>query len=385
MNEIFASIKKLENYLEKTEFKGYEFDDLLGSPIVSKLTFQNLFLKRIAVQIGKLSPINFRKLVGVKKLESAKAYGFIAKGFLNLYLSTNDTKYIQKSKILLDWLLENYSNNYKGISWGNSFDFASRGGFFPKDLPTVVWTAHIAEAFDLGYKIIENSKYRQAVIDAGYFVFNCLDRHIDKRGTCIAYAPGVLNLVHNSNLLGAITLLRAWKYNKNDSYLHLARESIKWSLYHMNKDGSWYYGVGEKYKWIDNFHTAYNIACLRKANEIYSSNIVDPDIIMNGFSFWMNNFFLDNGAPKYYNHKALPYDIQCASQAIETLLDFSDSSPKAKEILEKLLRWTIMNMQKKNGSFRFQINKYYKNNLESFHWGQATMLTALGYYSFKNL
>ena len=70
MKDILISIKELETYLEKSEFKGYEFDDYLGSPIVSVLTFNSLIFKRIAIQIGKLSPINFRKLLGVKKLRS---------------------------------------------------------------------------------------------------------------------------------------------------------------------------------------------------------------------------------------------------------------------------------------------------------------------------
>jgi hypothetical protein len=41
-------------------------------------------------------------------------------------------------------------------------------------------------------------------------------------------------------------------------------------------------------------------------------------------------------------------------------------------------------MQKKNGAFRYQIRRFWKNNLEAIHWGQSTMLAALGAYLYSS-
>jgi hypothetical protein len=44
----------------------------------------------------------------------------------------------------------------------------------------------------------------------------------------------------------------------------------------------------------------------------------------------------------------------------------------------KVANWTLANMQKSNGAFRLRRGRVLKNGLESIHWGQATMLSALG-------
>jgi hypothetical protein len=278
--------------------------------------------------------------------------------------------------------LGNHTTGYAGISWGNEFDFASRGGFFKKGLPTIVWTSHIAQTFDLAYVITGKQQYLRAVLQAGEFIANALERHQDRHGLCFAYAPGLLNLVHNSNLLGAATLLRCWKHTHNGSDFALAKSAYQWTIAHMNPDGSWYYGVGKNYHWIDNFHTAYNLECLLVGFVIGGEAVVPFRVVEQTYEFWIRNFFLEDGIPKYYHDRTYPLDIQCASQAIETLSNVSRYFPPALEMADRVVVWTINNLQKANGAFRYQIRRFWKNNLESIHWGQATMLSALGAYVY---
>ena len=240
----------------------------------------------------------------------------------------------------------------------------------------------------MGYSILGKKEYLTAVKGAGKFILSELERHEDEKGICFAYAPGFLSPVHNSNLLGASALLRCWKHFREDNFFNLAKKAFEWTISYMNTDGSFYYGVGDKYKWIDNFHTAYNLDCLVTSYEICGEDIVSFSEIKRAYFFWINNFFEEHGAPKYYFTKKFPIDIQCAAQAIETLSKLSKYFDSALDIAEKLLNWTLKNMQKSNGSFRFQLRPLWKNNLESLHWGESTMLSALGaylYYSSKKL
>jgi len=372
----------LHAYLQRNDYKGYEFDDLLGSPLVRALTFNNLLLQRVAVQIGKLCPVPIRPLLGVRKLESAKARGFIAKGYLYYYLYAHDETWLRAAEKSTAWLLRNHTANCVGISWGNEFDFASRGGFFGKGLPTIVWTSHIAQTFELAYAITGEQKYLQTLLRAGEFIANALERHQDRSGICFAYAPGRLNLVYNSNLLGAATLLRCWKHTGDDSYFELANSAYRWTISQMNADGSWYYGLGKNYRWIDNFHTAYNLESLLAGFEIGGELVVPFTVVQQSYEFWIHNFFLLDGTPKYYHDRIYPLDIQCSSQAIETLSNASRYFPPALEMADKVVIWTTKNLQKANGAFRYQLRRLWKNNLESIHWGQSTMLSALGTYLY---
>ncbi len=384
--KMLEAFKRLNKRAEQAEYKGYEFDDLLGSPVLKPLSFGNLFLQRVIVQIGELCPVNFRSLVGVRQLESTKARGFFAKGYLYAYLATQDGRWLEHARKQLDWLLIHPSPGFEGLAWGNAFDFASRGGFFPKELPTIVWTAHIAATFLLAYEICGEERYLDALGQACRFIVTELPRHEDDNGICFAYAPGLMNLIHNSNLLGAATLLRGWRYFGTEEYRTLAERSYCWSLEHMNSDGSWYYGIGRRYRWIDNHHTAYVIDGLVAADDIAPGEIVDSALIERSYRYWISNFFVESGLPRFYPNATFPVDIQCAAQAIESLSKlsprFSDALPLAKRVAD----WTIENMQKPTGGFRYQIRRFWKNNLEPIHWGQSTMLAALGalcYYTNK--
>ena len=248
----------------------------------------------------------------------------------------------------------------------------------PKGLPTIVWTSHISESFDLAYSVLKQESYKNTVLKSACFIQENLGRFEDETGVCLGYTPGGSSIIHNSNLLGAVALLRAWKYTHNNAYFDLARKAINWSCSRINSDGSWYYGDDMKYKWIDNFHTAYNLDSLVAAQDIGGRDLVKQDVIDATYKFWIENFFLEDGTPKYYHNESYPIDIQCASQALESLAKYSERDQKAIHFALKVADWTIDHMQKGNGAFLFRKGRIFNNGLESIHWGQSTMLSALG-------
>lgn len=388
MNKAFIedSFLRLHSYIQRCEYKGYEFDDFLVSPIIRKLTLDNLFFQRAAIQIGKRCPINVRPLIGVKKLNSTKARGFFARGYLYYFLLNENPRWLNRALESLNWLQIHHSRGFSGISWGNDFDFASGAGFFPRGLPTVVWTSLIAATFEMAYVITKHDTYLQALKKSADFIVSNFEYYQDDDGICFFYAPGIRRLIHNANLLGASTLLRAWKYIKNSTYYNLSKSAFHWTIAHQNRNGSWYYGEGKGYRlrnWIDNFHTAYNIDSLGVGYEIGGEEIVPFSKLKKAYDYWTLNFFFNDGRPKYYHNRLYPIDIQCASQAIETLSKLvTRYFPEGLELCEKILLWTVQNMQKTNGAFVYQRRRFWVNKLESLHWGQSTMLAALGAYLF---
>ncbi len=369
----------LHEYLAGVDFKGWEYDDLLASPLVNFLTRWGLYPRIAAVQVAKRAPLNLRPLLGVPKLHSTKAFGFMVKGYLHHHLATGEEKYLKTARFALDWLLTNTSSGYSGACWGNDFDFASRAGFFPKHLPTVVWSSHIQEAFDLAHRVLGDERYAQVVERVGRFVLNDLEMRRDETGHCIAYAPGIWSPVHNSNLLAAVALLRSWKLTGDELMFRAAAAAVNWSQARINEDGSWFYGDIPMLHWIDNYHTAYNLDCLCKAHELSDGRIGEPEIIERTYTFWKKNLFTPKGAPKFYYNRLHPLDIQATAQAIESFARYSLYDPDALANAEKVAHWAINHMRKENGAFRYRIHKHWNNNLEAIHWGQGTMLSALGY------
>lgn len=385
LREVQYSFDKLSDYLIANDFSGYEYDDLLASPFVSFMTFKSLWLKIAAVQTSKRSPINLRRILGVPKLKSTKGYGFVIKGYLYHHLVTGEEKYLPIVKEALQWLMQHSSKGYSGYCWGNDFDFASRAGYFPKYLPTIVWSAHIQESFDLAYRVFGNEEYKKVVISVADFIEKDLERMKDNSGYCIAYAPTIVKPIHNSNLLGVAALMRAYKHTGNKNYYDVAKNACNWSVAKQNTDGSWYYGDIPMLHWIDNYHTGYNLDCLCTAHEIGGNDFVDKKIITTTYNYWKKNLFEESGRPKFYYNKIYPSDIQATAQAIESFSKYSKYDPNAIDQAELVTNWALKNMQKENGSFRYRIHENYTNNLETIHWGQSTMLSSLAHLLyFKN-
>jgi hypothetical protein len=376
--EAFA---RLHRHGCENDYTGWEFDDFLASPLVRRLAGDRLLTQRIWIQVGEHVGATPRRLLGVPRLPSTKARGFFARGYVWMYEATAERRWLDAAEGCLDWLLEHASERYAGMSWGNHFDFATRGGHFARGLPTVVWTAHIAEAFGMASAVTGSERYGAVVESAADFVYSALERHHDERGWFIEYSPGVATPIHNSNLLGAVTLLEGWARTGREDWRDAAAGAFAWTLSHQRSDGAWYYGVGEKWAWIDSFHTAYVLESLIAGHELVGESMVPAAAIDRTYHFWVSNFFGSDGAPSYYEDKVLPYDIQCAAQAIETFSRHTDRFGSAGRLADDVVRWTLDHMQKRDGAFRFRIGHGWRNDLESLHWGQATMCSALGAYA----
>jgi polysaccharide biosynthesis protein VpsJ len=73
-----------------------------------------------------------------------------------------------------------------------------------------------------------------------------------------------------------------------------------------------------------------------------------------------------------------PLDIQCCSQAIDTLAFFRDLDPESLLLAMKLAKWIIKHMQDRTGYFYYrQYSPWQVNKTPTLHWGQATMFSAL--------
>jgi polysaccharide biosynthesis protein VpsJ len=128
---------------------------------------------------------------------------------------------------------------------------------------------------------------------------------------------------------------------------------------------------------VDNFHTAYVLDCFKH----YTDSTGDPQfnaVMDKGYRYWIETFFLPDGTPRYYNHKTLPIDIQCSSQAIDTLMFFNERDPENLRLAIQVADWTIQNMQDRSGYFYYRrYSPYLVNKTPTLHWGQATMMSAL--------
>ena len=240
-----------------------------------------------------------------------------------------------------------------------------------------MWTSLIGHAFLDAYDHFQKDLYLQIAVSACEHILHDLKAFPDGKGVCIAYVPGKDSQVHNASTLGASLLARTYSITRRDAYLDLAQKAIQYTAQHQRPDSSWFYGEKENLHWVDNFHTAYVLDCFKHYTQSTGDHSFEQNM-MSGYEYWKQTFFLSDGTPRYYDNKTLPIDIQCSSQAIDTLVFFQDRDPESLPLAMKVAQWTITYMQDRTGYFYYRrYSPWLVNKTPTLHWGQATMLCAL--------
>lgn len=367
------SLDKLQGWIEAHEFRGYEPFDGLASRL-KPLTFNRLFLERILQQAVRQSPINLRPILGIKPQESTKGRGYMAWGYLQRYTLTGDPAYRDKAVLCLEWLDLHKAPGYAHHSWGNSFAFSSRVGQLPQFEPIIVWTSLIGQAYLDAFEILGDRRFLDIAESICAWILE-VPREVTPDGTCLSYVAFEQRSIHNANMLGAAMLARTARHARRPDYLAVAGEAMTYSCARQRPDGSWYYGEQTDHRWIDNFHTGYNLDSLK----CYLENSGDDrfrENLRRGFAFYRDSFFEPSGRPKYYHDRTYPIDSQCASQAVETLSQFAGTEDGALDLAIRVADWTIDHMQDRKGFFYYRRYPMVTAKTPMLHWAQATTFRA---------
>lgn len=387
---VFISLK---NYCEQEHFKGWDPYDGLNSKIFQTIPFlKNSAVCRLMVIQGfKRSPFNLRKWMLVPKEYNAKGVGLFLSGYCNLYKAVLKHSEWQvllgtpeaiKGQIeeLSDLLISLQSEGYSGACWGYNFDWQARRLFlFPAKTPTVVATNFCATALMEAYEITKNEQYLKIALSSADFVTKDLHRTPYKDGFLFSYSPLKGNdTVFNASLLGSRLLSYCYHYTHNEEYRSLAEQSIKACCGGQRMDGAWVYGMLPVQDWVDSFHTGYNLDALIAYQELTGDKTYNS-YIERGFDYYIHHFFEPDGTPKYFDNKMYPIDIHCPGQLLVTLSRLHKYDEYA-ELAEKVLNWTIRNMQDKRGYFYYQLKPGISSKISYMRWSNAFMFNALSNY-----
>lgn len=377
---IEASLERLAQWVERHEYRAYDPGDGQLS-FLRFVTFNRPFARRLLTAMVLRTAFNIRPWIGIKPHVSTKGMGYMAWGCLRRYSLSGEARFKNKAEFCLNWLIEHRAPKYDEYCWGNEFAFTTRGGTIPAHEPTIVWSSLIGQAFLEAYRALGESKYLEIASSTSRWVA-ALPLENTANGSCLSYVAFKQSSIHNSNMLGAALLGQVSQIRGDQEGLNLARAAMTYSCSRQNADGSWFYGEDPKYHWIDNFHTGYNLDCLKRYIEATGDRSFEENL-ERGFAYFKNTFFEPDGRPRYYHYAVYPTDIQCASQAIDTLCYFCDRDPQALDLAKKVAAWTIEHMQAPDGHFYYRDLGWKKIKIPMFHWGQATMFKALAHLLSK--
>ncbi|MEO5930590.1 MAG: hypothetical protein ABIR47_11710 [Candidatus Kapaibacterium sp.] len=362
------SLARLRGWLEANRYAGIEPHDAITSPILSRTPLgRSPFLRLAALQGLRRFPLNIRAFLGIRPDVNTVSLGWALRG----YALIGDAESEGRIGECLEGIYGAIIGGYSGACWGYYFPWQTRADYKPPYLPNIVSTAFVGQGLLDIYQKRGDEKALRIARSACDFILRDLHRGGDAGSLCFSYTPTDDHQVYNASILGAHLLARVGAITGERELTDTARAAVAFVVDHQQEDGSWRYGVGDFYTFIDNFHTGYVLMSLRGYMESVGEREFDG-ALRRGEEFYRRSFFLNGAIPKYYHNRLFPIDAHAATQAIITLLDCGDGEGAC-----RVAEWTIRNMQAGEGYFIYQIHRRYRNAIPYLRWANAWMLYAL--------
>lgn len=379
-NRVTESFGKLHAWCELQDYKGWDPYDGLNSRVFNALpVLKNKVTRLFWIQFFKKSPLNLRVFAGVEKEYNPKALGLFLSGFCNLQNKSPKDHYLEKIRFFSEKIIEMITPGWSGACWGYNFDWQARAFYQPRFTPTVVATTFIGCALLDAYDITGDKKLLDTARSSCDFIMKDLNRTMDENGDfAFSYSPLDKSVVYNASLLGSRLLARVYSYTSEEELASTARKSVAFCSKNQKDDGSWSYGKHSFHQWIDNFHTGYNLECIFDYSKFTGDSSFDTNF-KRGMKYYLTTFFTPEGMPKYYNNSVYPVDVHASAQLIVTLCKTGQLEDNS-NLADRVISWTIDNMQSPKGYFYFQINKYFSSRIPYMRWAQAWMFYALSMY-----
>ena len=367
----------------KDNYKGYSLFDSHNSALpLEKLPKKMGFYVN---QIVKRSPINFRRIIGVKKSVNPKMLGLMAQVNGAMYNSTKSDIYLKRLDSIYSLLLEAQSKS-SGISWGYNYYWPKRvEKDVPAYTPNVVVTCFIGRGAYYAYNATQDEKWKHLLEDIGNFLLNDINIYRGSDGACFSYTTAQKDKVINVNMLAAEILTYIDITTKRKSNNKLVSEIIKFTSIHQNSNGSWWYSHSYSSNLVKkqlDFHQGYVLESLLRVSKHRPD--LEPTIrglIKLGDEFYKEKILdIDNGIAKWRYPKKYPIDIHNQAEAI-IWLSLTNNSSMAKAFVDYTIKhfWSTS-----KGYFFYQKYPLITNKTKYLRWNNGWMSVALLTYFMRD-
>ena len=362
--------QRLWQYLEAEGYAGWDPFDGLNSRLFKATPLDRSRLCRLAwLQFFKRCPLNLRPLMLVPKGENAKGLALLASACLR----RGDVGLADRFLTRLETMR---SPNRPDWCWGYNFDWQARAFYVPQGTPNMVTSVFAGNAFLDRYDLTGRSEDLARAEGVCRFILNELVLDEAEDTACFAYIPGEKARVHNANMLGAAFMARTAARNGDGRWTDVSEKAMRYSVEALCTNGSWPYGEAGHHQFVDNFHTGYNLVSLHGWMQDTGKDLWNTEL-RRGVSYFLEAFWLPDGAPKYYDNNIYPIDTHCSAMGLVACSRLAEFIPET--FGERIALWAVSNMQLDNGSFTYQIHRHFKNTIPYMRWTQCWMAYGLAH------
>ena len=248
-NKALDLYNRIEDYVLKEDYKGYDPYDGLMSPIFRLPLFRsNKIIRLVFQQVFRRLAFNLRPMFKIQKelnpvtlglCIQTYSYRLCTKGIS----SEKKSFYINEISKLICVLINISTKGYSGICWGYNFDWEARYAKIPAFHPTVVATGIVTNGFYeclmslnkvfdnkdgnelmdenvLAKKVINQIK--ELLLSASEFVMQDLNKSYEGDTFCYSYSPTDTQRVYNATMMGARLLSQIYSITNDEKYVNEA-------------------------------------------------------------------------------------------------------------------------------------------------------------------
>jgi len=366
---------KLLAFCRANGWSGHDPYDALNGRTLRLIPLLNCRVGRLLVtQIVRRCPVNLRPLLRVPKTLNPKGAALLLSSLIRL-AEAGTIEPDSTIRSLMGRLVEARSPIGGGVAWGYNFDWQTRSYLVPKGSPNIICSSFAANALMDVYEFAKDPECLSIATKTAEFLQESLLWR-ESSFACFSYTPIERTRIHNANLLGAALLCRVGKASGRRTFTETGLAAARYSAASQRENGSWPYGELPSQRWIDNFHTGFNLVALRQIGRNASTTEFEP-VIRRGFSFYRAHFFEPSGIARYYHDSTYPVDIHSVAQSLITLWEYQDMDAQGRDLALSVFGWAMNNMWDARGFFYYQRKRYCTVRTPFMRWSQAWMLLAL--------
>lgn len=368
----------------RQDYAGYDPYDGLNSPVLSTVA-TNWLTRLIGIHAVNKSPVELRPILQVPKERNPKGIALFAMAHLNRYQETGQLTEKAKAERLLRWLEQNQAPGYDDAAWGYNFDWQNGRKFFlPKYHPSIVVTVFGGRAFLQYYEVTGEEWALDTAQSAASFIRAQINREQVNGFDVFTYTPYDSFVLINTNALAAGFFYRLADQTGSTTLSNRAETLFEFVVDAQADTGGWYYAMPatESHLSHDNFHTGFVLESLYEYAMDQSADHPARDAYQKGISFYRQNLFDKNGAPRFEADQRHPYDAHAAAQAILTFVQRGTNQDW--QMAQNICQWSLTHLLDSDWYFYRRIGRILTDETPYMRWSQAWMCYALSAYTLAS-
>lgn len=340
-------------------------------------------------QLFRISPIDLRPAFGFKAARrDSKATILFAWACLEMKASFGDT-FADAWQESFQRVLALRSPKAKGFGVRQDNVIFLQAYRAHEDDIAALLTAWAGRLFIRAFNLTRDARCLEYADEVARYFLNEHPRSTSSEGTYFHYDANLSGTIFNASGEISSYLIEYGTVRGDQEATKAGHNGLQFVIANQNQDGSWFYGAGPLFRYIDNFHTAFVLNAMVSALSYLDWPALRTSL-SKGLDYFTSRLFRESPGglrPIHLDPRFRPLnsnliqrvDLRDVTASVVLFLELAKTDHQYRERADRLLCWALNHMCTAEGTYYPEITLLWKNKLPYIEF-QAWMLYCLARY-----